>query len=512
MSCLISIKNVSYESNYKKIFEDISITLNSNEKIGLIAPNGIGKTTFLNILNKNIEPDKGNVSHSRDMVLYVLEQSFPKKFMSKSILDAVIDILPEDERDYDYWKAELALEKVGINPDMFQNYCSELSGGWQMRVLFARAIVFDPNVLLFDEPTNNLDLPTILWLEDFLVNYKGSLIVISHDESILDKVTDYSWIISSSSIYKYGFSCSEALKAHAEYEDDILRQNNNESREIKRLEVSAKRLAIMGKNYDSEKFARKAKSMFKHINKLIDSQVEILDKYPWRLSFSGEKMKSDRLIWCNSQDIYTVDGNYKLFSMDDFIIKSGERVALLGENGCGKSTFLDKLSNVYSNVEYSENINIHSSLRLAYYDQMTANFNNELSLLDAVIKYCENTGVSTISSENAKVALINAGFPYEKLQDSIKNLSGGERSRAMLVGISLVNSHLLIMDEPTNHIDIQGKSDLAKQLSEYLGGLIIVSHDRKFIEVVCNRFMVIKNHKMIEYNSAKQAYKSLQIT
>ncbi|WP_214054218.1 ABC-F family ATP-binding cassette domain-containing protein [Photorhabdus caribbeanensis] len=505
----ITAENIHYQSSENELFKGLSVSLNQNDKVGLIGFNGSGKSTLLKIISKNLSPNSGTVTHANNLKFYMIEQHFPDSLLDFSLLDATLSVLPCDESYSSGWKAETVLTGIGFRSEHFHMKCSSLSGGQKTKILIARALLLEPNTLLLDEPSNHLDLPTMLWLEQFLSTWKGCLITVSHDRRLLDNVTNCSWIISNNTLYKYGYPCSNALIEHQKLEDTLQLQHAAEEQEIRRLESSAKQLATWGKNYDSNSLSKKAQSMFKRIDKLKEQQCETIDDYPWYLTFPGRSLPANKIIDINNFNVQLKNSTLKLFNITDFTATSGDRIAILGENGCGKSTFLEYVwHNYITPVDNISEIQIHPKAIMAYYDQTLHRLDDKYSLIDALIMYCDFAGVS-VDNETCKKALIKAGFTYNRLFSKIETLSGGERARVLLLGISLIDSHIIMLDEPTNHLDFIGKTELAEQLRAYPGTLILVSHDREFLEKVCNRFFVINNGKLIEYNDSNSAYKSM---
>ena len=503
----ISLNAISLSNSTHRLFHKLQLTLNAGEKIGLIGYNGAGKSTLLKLLSKTLEPSAGSVTHAKSLNFYQVEQTFPAKLETLSLVNAVLEVVGENERSSLSWQAESYLMQMGFSQKELERSCCQLSGGQQTRILLARALMCKPNVLLLDEPSNHLDLPTLLWLEDFLRNWRGSLVIVSHDTRLLDMVTNCTWIIASSSLHRYTLACSEAQLAHEHMEQSCQQQHKEQKQEIKRLEISARQLATWGQDYDSKSLARKAQSVFKRVSRLKKEQTAPPEPYPWQLSFPSESLPANRILTADSQQIFSPDG-LLLFAVEACFIKPGVKIALIGENGSGKTTMLHKIWHAYQD-QNTPGLTIHPSAKVAYYDQMQNGVDDKRDLIDALIAYCEQSGIN-ISSEQAKMALIKSGFPWERLLTRVHTLSGGEKARLMLAGISLIQSHLLMLDEPTNHLDIKGKEALKEQLCQLKGTLILVSHDRCLIEAVCQEFWVVNKGKLNRFNSSSQAYAWLQ--
>ncbi|HHY0340153.1 ABC-F family ATP-binding cassette domain-containing protein [Vibrio cholerae] len=503
----ISLNDVSFSTSTHRLFHGLQLTLNAGQKVGLIGYNGAGKSTLLNLLSKVSKPSIGSVEHAKNLNFYQVEQYFPTRLEALTLLEAVLDVIEESQRLYVSWQAESYLMQVGFSHQDFDSHCNEFSGGQQTRILLARALMCEPNVLLLDEPSNHLDLPTLLWLENFLNNWRGSFVIISHDTRLLDNITNSTWIIANGTLNHFALACSEAWLEHEKMKYACLQQHTEQKQEIKRLEASAKRLATWGQDYDSKSLARKAQSMYKRVGKLKLAQTPPPEPYPWHMSFPGTSLPADHILTADNPKICTPD-NIELFKLKSCFIKPGEKIAIIGKNGSGKTTLLHRIWHAYKNQDMSE-IKLHPSARMAYYDQMQNTVDEQKDLIDALMQYCQHSGVNA-SSEQAKMTLIKSGFPWERLHNKVYTLSGGEKARLMLAGISLIQSHLLILDEPTNHLDMLGKHALEEQLCQFGGTLILVSHDRSLIESVCQQFWVINEGRLDYFSSADKAYACLQ--
>lgn len=499
----LSTNKLSFNNSLHYLFEDASLSLAAGEKVGLIGFNGCGKSTLLQLLARSVEPSSGQVIHANALRYYLVEQSFPSNLLSMTPKEALLDIFPEDERFTEGWRIWSILDKMDIRATQQGLSCSQLSGGEQTRILLARAQLYRPNVLLLDEPSNHLDLPTIIWLESFLKEWKASFILVSHDTRLLDNVTDSTWIIASGQIQRYQLPCTQALAEHQKMEQSCQQLNQEQASEIDRIESSARQLAVWGRDQHSKSSARKSQSMLKRIDKMKQAQTVLPDPYPWSLSFPGQTLPANRILACEYFDVTHAPHAPSLYILRDFMVKPGEKIALIGANGMGKSTFLQLVWQSFQ--QQGEMIKLHNTAVVAYYDQLQNGVESESELIDALRKYCDVSRVRLTNDEIIK-ALLGAGFPWEKLQSKVSTLSGGERARLMFAGISLVNSHLLLLDEPTNHLDITGKEALEEQLKEYKGTLILVSHDRDLIESTCSRFIVISGGRLHSLTDAEKAY------
>lgn len=358
--------------------------------------------------------------------------------------------------------------------------------------------------MLLDEPSNHLDLPTLIWLGHFLRDWKGSFVLVSHDQSLLDEVTNCTWILSDNTLHFFRLSCSAARNALAQKDISDDARHQAEQKEIDRIAVSAKRLAIWGHIYDNEGLSRKAKQMEKHIDRLKDAQTELTEGYQWKLILNGKSIPANRVLELDSAQVKTPDDT-ALFTTAFHQVKSGDSIAIIGANGCGKSTLLRLLWQRFQEDErYSQELKFHPTIRAGYYDQQLNQLDNEDSLSEALRPF------ASLIDEQRKMALIGAGFGYTRHQQKVATLSGGERSRLLFLGLSLAQYELVLLDEPTNHLDLEGKEALSEQISQFEGALLVVSHDNWLIENSCQRFWYINNNQLEEYLDVEDIYQLIE--
>ncbi|GAA5096865.1 ATP-binding cassette domain-containing protein [Wohlfahrtiimonas larvae] len=265
MSTLLSVQSVSYETSIKKLFENISFSIQSGERIGLIGHNGSGKSTLLHLITQQLPLNHGNISFANHCVYAYIEQHLPSDLTNSTVLEAVLSKLSEDKRMMESWRAEILLAKLGFHESQYHQSINTLSGGQHTRLLLGRALMNQPDLLFLDEPSNHLDLPTILWLTQFLQNWRGTFVLVSHDQNLLDQVTNTTWILRDESLHHFQLPCSEARQALIGQDIADEHRHKAEQKEIDRITHSVKRLALWGKTYDNESFARKAKKMEKQI-------------------------------------------------------------------------------------------------------------------------------------------------------------------------------------------------------------------------------------------------------
>lgn len=502
MSTLLSAQSLRVETAFGPLFSDLSFTLKKGDRLGLIGDNGCGKSTLLKVLDGSLSPLSGNVTVANQCLLARVEQHLPDALLSMTLLDAVLAQLPALERDSQRWRGESLLASMGLSPQEIALTAATLSGGQHTRLLLARALIREPDLLLLDEPGNHLDLPTLLWLEQFLQSWSGSFVMVSHDAALLDAVTNGSWILRDHTLHSFALPCSAARQAlEARDESDALR-HKAEQKEIARVTASAKRLATWGRVYDNEDLARKAKQMERQVERLKESQTELTEGSQWRLALHGEELRADRLLEMEQLAVPPAPGLPELFQVPVARLKSGDRVAIVGRNGCGKSSLLRLIWRAYQQESVS-GLRLHPRLNAGYYDQTLHQLPDDATLFDALEPFAP-------TPQDRKMALISAGFAWARHGQRVATLSGGERSRLLFVGLSLARFNLLMLDEPTNHLDMAGKEALAQTLQQFSGGVLLVSHDRALISSSCNRFWLVENGELSEWHDAEAVFERLR--
>lgn len=504
MSTLLTVKSLNYDTSTSTLLNDISFTVQQGDRIGLIGHNGSGKSTLLKLITQQLSPNSGSITYSNHCVTAYIEQHLPDDVASLTLLDALVQKLPEQDKATERWRAEVILSELGFTPEQWEQKANAISGGQHTRLLLGRALIEQPDLLLLDEPSNHLDLPTLIWLGNFLQSWKGSFVLVSHDQSLLDKVSNCTWILRDKSLHFYRLPCSAARQALSEKDVTDARRNQAEQKEIDLIASSAKRLAIWGHVYDNEALSRKAKQMEKQIDRLKDAQTELTEGYQWRLALNGKAIPADRVLELEGAVVSTPNGN-SLFKTAFHQVKSGERIAIMGANGCGKSTLLRLLWQHYQqDLRYSAQLKFHPAISVGYYDQQLEQLNDNDSLLDALRHF------APLTDEQRKMALIGAGFTYTRHQQKVATLSGGERARLLFIGLSLAQYELILLDEPTNHLDLEGKEALCEQISLFSGALLVVSHDRWLIENSCQRFWFIDDNRLEEYLNLDDIYHKIE--
>ncbi|OAT52393.1 glutathione-regulated potassium-efflux system ATP-binding protein [Kluyvera georgiana ATCC 51603] len=503
MSTLLTAQSLHVETAFGPLFNALSFTLKKGDRIGLIGYNGCGKSTLLQVLDGTITPSSGSVSIANHCLMARVEQHLPDDLLAQSLIQAVLAQLPLTAHESQRWQAERLLMEMGFHADELEQAAATLSGGQHTRLLLARALILNPDLLLLDEPGNHLDLPTLLWLETFLNNWNGSFVLVSHDNPLLDAVTNTSWILRDNTLHAFSLPCTAARQALAEQDESDALRHKAEQKEIDRVTASAKRLAIWGQVYDNEDLSRKAKQMERQVARLKAAQTDLTAGTPWQLELHGDAVRADRLLEMEHLAVPPAPGLAPLFTTGIARLQSGDRVAIMGRNGGGKSSLLRLLWRQMQQEAPDVGLKLHPRLHPGYYDQTLHQLADNATLLEALEMF-------EPSGETRKRALISAGFGWTRHGQKVSTLSGGERSRLLFVGLSLARYSLLLLDEPTNHLDIDGKTALAETLCNYPGGLLLVSHDRQLISQSCNRFWLIDECGLSEWPDADAVYEQLR--
>ncbi|TKV19344.1 ABC-F family ATP-binding cassette domain-containing protein [Citrobacter sp. wls613] len=505
MSTLLTAQSLHVDTAFGTLFDDLTFTLKKGDRIGLIGYNGCGKSTLLKLLDGTISPTSGSIAQAHHCHLARVEQHLPDEILPLTLQEAVLAQLPEHERAGQQWRVESLLAEMGFTPENLHLTAQTLSGGQHTRLLLARALMRNPDLLLLDEPGNHLDLPTLLWLEQFLQRWSGSFVVVSHDPQLLDAVTHGTWILRDHSLHAFDLPCSAARQALVDRDASDALRHKAEQKEIDRVTTSAKRLATWGRVYDNEDLSRQAKQMEKQVQRLKDDQTDVTAGSQWSLTLNGDALRADRLLEMTDLPVSPAADAATLFSIAGIRIKSGDRVAIVGRNGCGKSSLLKLIWQQYQTQMTSTSLVLHPRVTLGYYDQSLNQLADNDSLFEALEPFAPQPDVR-------KMALISAGFPWIRHAQRVSTLSGGERSRLLFIGLTLARYSLLMLDEPTNHLDMEGKEALAHTLQHFSGGVLLVSHDRQLIRQSCNRFWFIDEGELSEWHDLEAINARIQET
>jgi heme-transporting ATPase len=497
---LISALSIELDGQQGPLFEQLSLTLNLGDRVGLLGHNGSGKSSLLRLLSGALLPATGRIARAAACRLAHVEQHLPEALQQCSVRDVLTGALADP--DGEWWRVDAMLAELELPYELAEQSVGTLSGGQHSRVLLGRALLQQPNLLLLDEPSNHLDLPALLWLEAFLKRWRGGLILVSHDQRLLDVVTERSWILRDRRLYAFDLPCSAARQALQDADMAARLRNAAEQREIDRIDASSQRLANWGRTYDNEDLARKAKVMQTRADRLREQQTFVSEGTPWRLRLSGRASPAKSLLQSDGLGVRAAASAPLLFSADHLHLAPGDKVALLGGNGSGKTSLLRRCWQALAQPGDAE-MRWHAGASYGYYDQSLEQLNGEASLIDALREFCQ------IDEMSRRRALIGAGFAYPRHGQRVASLSGGERSRLLLLALSLASYHMLMLDEPTNHLDLEGKIELIEALQGFEGALLLVSHDRQLVEACCDRFWVIRQGRLEQWLDAQGAYARL---
>ena len=521
---ILSCQNISKSFGTDEILKNVSFHIEANEKAAIVGINGAGKSTLLKIIMQKETPDTGEVILAKDATIGYLAQYQDvsgHRTIYEEVLDAKQNIIEMEERlrgmeaqmnaltgqelealldgyhrlshefellgGYTY-RSEVTgiLKGLGFVESEFDRQMSELSGGQKTRVSLGKLLVTKPDVLLLDEPTNHLDMESIQWLEGFLMNYKGAVVIVSHDRYFLDRVVTKVVEIFQHQGYVYQGNYTEFAKKKAKIREDLLKQYYNQQREIKHQEEVITKL----KSFNREKSIKRAESREKMLDK-----IERLEKPTDENTDIHIVLEPDVT---SGNDVLTVEhlrkafGAHTLFTDLSFDIKRGERVALTGNNGTGKTTIL-KIINELIPAD-GGTIVLGSNVHIGYYDQ-------EHQLLHMEKTIFEEIADDYPQLNHTKIRNVLAAFLFtnDDVFKRIADLSGGERGRVSLAKLMLSDANFLILDEPTNHLDITSKEILESALNQYTGTVFFVSHDRYFINQTATRILDLTGGTIVNY-------------
>lgn len=521
---MISLNNISVEFSARPLFTDISFVINKTDKIALTGKNGAGKSTLLKILAGQENPSSGLVSMPGDITVGYLPQQMnlsddttlveeARKAFSGLLdlnreLSDITDRLSERE-DYesdDYRKlierldfinerlaiegasnvdaeVESTLTGLGFRREDFNRPTSEFSGGWRMRVELAKILLRRPDVLLLDEPTNHLDIESIQWLEQFMQTKARAVVLVSHDRAFLDNVTSRTIEISCGKAYDYKVNYSNFLELRRERVAQQMRAYENQQKQIADIEDFIERF-----RYKATK-AVQVQSRIKQLEKIVPIEVDEVDNSRLRLKFPPASRSGDFPLIV--EDVGKRYGDHQVFDHAEFTIRRGEKVAFVGRNGEGKSTLVKC---IMGEIPYTGTLKIGHNVRIGYFAQ------NQAQMLDGEITVFETIDNVATGDMRTRVRDILGAFMFggEAVDKKVKVLSGGEKTRLAMIRLLLEPVNFLILDEPTNHLDISTKDILKEAIRDFSGTVIVVSHDRYFLDRLVDKVYEFGDGKVRE--------------
>ena len=522
---MISVEGVAVELSGSTLFDNVNFVINQQDRIAIMGKNGAGKSTLLKIIANENKPTRGKVSVPKDKKIAYLPQHiktdnhrsvFEEAYqafaevvnMEKEIND--INQQLETRTDYEseaYTKLiervselgeqfylientnydeqiELILKGLGFNREDFTRQTSEFSGGWRMRIELAKILLQQPDLILLDEPTNHMDIESIQWLEQFLINSGKAVIIISHDRAFVDNITSRTIEISMKKIYDYKVNYSQYLELRVERREQQVRQYNDQQKIIQ----------------DNQTFIDRFKGTYSKVNQ-VNSRIKMLEKMEI-VEIDQEDTSSLRLKFPNAPKSgkYPVSvaelgknyGDHIVFTDANFVIERGETVALVGKNGEGKSTLV---KSIMSEIDFNGTLEIGHNVKIGYFAQ------NQASLLDENMTIFETVDNVAEGSIRTQIKNILGAFMFsgDDINKKVGVLSGGEKTRLAMIKLLLEPVNLLILDEPTNHLDMRTKDILKDALKAFEGTIILVSHDRDFLSGLAEKVYEFGNKRIKEH-------------
>ena len=522
---MISIQNLSVEFNSTALFSGVNFVINKRDKIALVGKNGAGKSTMLKIIAGLQEPTGGVVAAQKDITIGYLPQQmiltdersvveevrtvFGKldemkaslarmntelaertDYESESYAELIdrisnlSDLVQMEESENGEAELEKTLLGLGFVRSDFDRNTSEFSGGWRMRIELAKLLLMRPDVLLLDEPTNHLDIESIQWLETFLKQKANVVVLVSHDRAFIDNVTNRTLEISCGKVYDYQVNYSKYVVLHQERIEQQMRAYENQQKQIQQTERFIERF-----RYKATKSVQ-VQSRIKQLEKIEEIEVDEVDNSRLNLKFPPAPRSGDYPVIC--EGVAKKYGDHTVFSNVDLTVKRGEKVAFVGKNGEGKSTLVKCIMN---EIPYDGNLKIGHNVKIGYFAQ------NQASLLDGEITVFDTIDQVAVGDIRTKIRDILGAFMFggEASDKKVKVLSGGEKTRLAMIRLLLEPVNLLILDEPTNHLDMKTKDVLKQAIADFDGTVIVVSHDRDFLDGLVEKVYEFGGGKVREH-------------
>ena len=522
---MLNIHNLSVSFGGTFLFEEVTFRLGAGDRVGLVGKNGAGKSTMLKILAGDFQPDSGVIASEKNIRLgflrqdidfeqgrTVLEEAYQAfeeikraefrmdeinhqlanrtDYESQSYHD-LIDELSEVTHQYEILggynyvgDTEKILLGLGFKREDFNNLTESFSGGWRMRIELAKLLLQNNDVLLLDEPTNHLDIESIIWLESFLKSFPGAVVIVSHDKMFLDNVTNRTIEISLGKIYDYNKPYSKYLVLREEIREKQLATQKNQQKKIEETEKLIEKFRAKASK------ASMAQSLIKKLDKVERIEVDEDDNSVMSISFPVSQTPGRVVV--EAENVSKNYGEKKVLTNISLLVERGSKIAFVGQNGQGKSTFIKAIVDEF---EYEGTIKLGHNVQLGYFAQNQAEYlDGEKTLLDTMLDAAND-------SNRPKVRDMLGAFLFrgDDVEKKVKVLSGGERNRLALCKLLLQPINVLLMDEPTNHLDIKSKNVLKAALKNYEGTLLLVSHDRDFLQGLSNTVYEFKDQKIKEY-------------
>jgi ATP-binding cassette, subfamily F, member 3 len=528
---MLSINNLSFYFGSRPLYDEANLHIKPKDKIGLIGANGTGKSTLLRLLSGEYQPDGGNISksggctigflnqdllsyQSDDSILMVAMQAFERQNFLQGEIDKVLSKMESNYEDSDIDKlarfqdefealggytiqseAETILEGLGFTTEELQQPLRTFSGGWRMRVMLAKLLLQKPSLLMLDEPTNHLDLPSIEWVENYINTYDGAIIVVSHDRFFLDNTVTSIVEVSGAKLISYSGDYSFYMEEKALRNEIQKGAFENQQASIRQTEKFISRFKAKASK------ARQVQSRVKSLERLaiIDDVVDENAKVNFKFNFTTQP---GRFIM-HLEDITKAYGTKKIITHGNAILERGDKIALIGANGKGKSTLLRIIDG--SEEMDGERKMGHNVIDSFYAQHQLESLTVDNTLLDEL----KMTGTNKLETELRSI-LGCFLFSGEEVFKKIKVLSGGEKSRVALAKVLISEANFLLLDEPTNHLDMISVNILIQALQQYEGSYVVVSHDRFFVSEIANKIWYIEDEQIKEYPGTYEEYEEWQ--
>ena len=522
---MLNVHNLSVSFQGEYLFEEVAFMLNAGDRVGLIGKNGAGKSTMLKLLSRELKPDSGTIAADKDVRIgflkqdidfvkgrTILEEAYQAFGEIKTLEQKLDDIHHQIETRTDYesesyhnlldmlsdythrfdliggyqyqGETEKVLLGLGFQRSDFDKLTDSFSGGWRMRIELAKLLLQNNDILLLDEPTNHLDIESIIWLEQFLTTYSGAVVIVSHDKMFLDNVTNRTIEISVGKIYDYPKPYSKFLELRQEIREQQLASQKNQEKKIQQTEKLIEKFRAKASK------ASMAQSLIKKLDKIDRIEVDEEDNAVMNVRFPVSVTPGKVVL--EIDDVSKSYDEKEVLSHVSLLVERGSKIAFVGQNGQGKTT-LAKM--IIGETDYQGIIKLGHNVQLGYFAQNQADYlDGELTVLDTMYHAADDTN-------RMKIRDILGSFLFrgDEVDKKVKVLSGGERNRLALAKMLLSDFNVLVMDEPTNHLDIKSKNVLKKALQQFEGTLIIVSHDRDFLQGLTDKVYEFKNKNIKEY-------------
>lgn len=522
---MISVDNVAVEFSGAALFSDVTFNINEKDRIGLMGKNGAGKSTLLKLIAGVTKPTKGKISAPADAIIAYLPQHLltlddttvfeetAKAFASvlgmkkeidelnhqletrtdyesdeyMKIIEQVSDLSEKyysiEEINYDA-EIELTLQGLGFKREDFNRPSSEFSGGWRMRIELAKILLQKPDLILLDEPTNHMDIDSIQWLEEFLINSSKAVILISHDRAFVDNVTNRTIEVTQGKIYDYKVNYSHYLQLRKERLEQQQKQFNDQQKMI------ADTQEFIDRFKGTYSKTLQVQSRVKMLEKLDIVEVDEIDTSHINIKFPPAPRSGNYPVIADM--VSKSYGDNVIFKNAQMTIERGEKVAFVGKNGEGKSTMVKAIMN---EIEFEGELKVGHNCAIGYFAQ------NQASLLDEDLSVFDTVDQIAKGEIRTKVKDLLGAFLFrgDELNKKVKMLSGGERTRLAMIKLLLEPVNLLILDEPTNHLDLRTKDILKKALNDFEGTIILISHDRDFLDGLATKVFEFGNKRIKEH-------------